>query len=194
MVKLSVVMACYKEPYLNKVIEDLLKQSELGDQLEIIPVFDGVHPDPKTLIQDPRVRYVFLGKNVGPKGAYNAGIAISRGEFFMRLDAHCTFGKGYDRILTESCEPNMIMTARRYFLDPIKWEVMTDEGYVDYEKLTIQDVGSGVRKFAGTKWNSRTKERKDITVDETMAMQGSMWIAPRKWFDEVCGGELQEEG
>ncbi len=193
-VKLSVIAACFKEPYLNKVILDLLNQSELGDKLEVIAVFDGpdAAPDQKTLIQDPRVRYVFLGKNSGPKAAYNAGIAVSRGEFFMRLDAHCIFGKGYDRIMTESCAPNQIMTARRYYLDPIKWEVMVDQGYIDYEKLVIQDVGNGVRKFAGQKWITRTKERKDIMVDETMAMQGSMWIAPRKWFDEICGGELMQ--
>jgi hypothetical protein len=31
-------------------------------------------------------------------------------------------------------------------------------------------------------------------IDETTAMQGSMWIMPLKWFNEVCGGELQTEG
>lgn len=189
--KLSVICACYKEPYLDKTVGGLLNNSELGDQLEIICVFDGEWPT-EPLIQDPRVRYVFLGANRGPKGAYNAGIKVSRGEFIMRLDTHCMFGKGYDRIMTESCEPNQIMTARRYYLDPIKWEVMEEEGYVDYEKLVIQNVGENKRKFAGAKWNSRTKERKDIMVDETMAMQGSMWIAPRKWFKEVCGDELME--
>ena len=84
------------------------------------------------------------------------------------------------------------MTARRYYLDPVKWEIMEEEGCVDYEKLVIQNAGNS-KKFAGQKWNSRTRERKDIMVDETMAMQGSMWICPRKWFDEVCG-ELQTEG
>ena len=194
-VKLSIILAAYKEPYLNPTIDGLLKQSELPkDELEIICVFDGPDAPPAqdTLIKDPRVRYVFLGANRGPKGAYNAGIAISRGEFIARLDSHCIFGNGYDRILTDACEPNMVMTARRYYLDPIKWKVMLEEGYVDYEKLVIQDVGEGKRKFAGAKWNSRTKERADIEVDETMAMQGSFWVCPRKWFREVCGDELME--
>ena len=191
-------MAVYREPYLDKVILDLLKQSELGEMLEVICVFDGAHPSDwrpnEPLIQDPRVRYVFLGANRGPKGAYNAGIAVSRGEFFMRLDSHCIFGNGYDRILTESCGPNEIMTARRYFLDPIQWKVMKEEGCVDIERLVIQDVGEGRRKFAGQKWISRSKEREDIKVDETQAMQGSMWICPRKWFKQICGDELQTEG
>jgi hypothetical protein len=40
---------------------------------------------------------------------------------------------------------------------------------------------------------SRTKERADIPIDETMAMQGSMWLMPRKWWDDVIG-ELQTDG
>ncbi len=192
--RLSVVIPSYKDPYLFKTIRSLLDNSELGDQLEVIAVLDGHYPDAELIIDDPRVRYVHLGRNRGMRGAINAGVAVSRGEFFMRLDSHCMFGKGYDRIMTDSCKPNQIMTARRYYLDPIKWERMEDNGYVDYEKLVIQDMGEGVRKFAGQRWNSRTKERKDIMVDETMAMQGSMWIMPRKWFDTVCGGELQNEG
>ena len=30
-------------------------------------------------------------------------------------------------------------------------------------------------------------------IDETMAMQGSMWLMPRRWWQEVIG-ELQTEG
>jgi len=58
------------------------------------------------------------------RGAINAGVLVSRGEFIMRNDEHQAFGKGYDRILTETCEPNWIVTPLRYFLDPVKWEVM----------------------------------------------------------------------
>ena len=84
------------------------------------------------------------------------------------------------------------MTARRYFLDPEKWEVM-DIPPIDYEKLVIQNCGNGVRKFSGKRWKSRTEKRKDIMIDETQAQQGSMWIANRKFFLKVVG-ELQSEG
>jgi len=30
-------------------------------------------------------------------------------------------------------------------------------------------------------------------IDETMAMQGSMWMMPKKWWEDVIG-ELQNEG
>lgn len=175
-----------------KTIRDLLDNSELGDALEVIAVFDGYWPS-WDMIEDPRVRYVHLGANRGMRGAINAGVDVSRGEFFMRLDEHCAFGKGYDRILTRDCQPNEIMTARRYFLDPVKWEVMTEHGYIDCEKLVIQDMGNGVRKFSGQRWSSRAEKLKNVPLIEAQAMQGSMWIMPRKWWDTHIK-ELQTEG
>ena len=186
--KLSVVIPSWKDPLLVKTIQSLLTSSELGDQLEVIGCLDGYWPEFE-LVEDPRVRYIHLGKNRGMRRAINAGVAIARGEFLCRTDEHCLFAQGFDRIMTESCEPNWIMTSRRYFLDPHKWAVMEDQPYVDYEKLTIQE---GI-KFSGQRWRSRDKQRKDIMVDETMAMQGSCWVMPRQWWIDVIG-ELQNEG
>jgi len=182
-----------KDPLLFKTIRSLLDNSELGDQLEVIGVWDGYFPDASLIITDPRVKYIHLGKNRGMRGAINAGVAIATGEFFMRLDEHCSFAKGYDKVLTDACQPNEIMTARRYYLDPVKWEVMQDKGHVDYEKLVIQNVSDTVRKFAGKPWRERDEKRKDVMVDETQAMQGSMWIANREFFLKTVG-ELQTEG
>ena len=184
---LSVIIPDYKDPLLIKTVDSLLKSSELGDGLEIIAVFDGYYPEFE-LITDPRVRYVHLGKNRGMRGAINAGVAVARGEFIMRTDEHCMFGQGFDRIMTKDCQPDWIMTARRYYLDPVKWEVMP-EPYVDYEKLVIQED----KKFSGQRWDSRTEERKNIRIDETMAMQGSCWVMPHAWWDKVIV-ELQTEG
>jgi glycosyltransferase involved in cell wall biosynthesis len=185
---LSVIIPSWKDPYLIKTINSLLTSSELGGKLEIIAVLDGYWPTFQ-LVEEPRVRYIHLGKNRGMRGAINAGVDIARGEFICRADEHCLFGQGWDRIMTESCKPNWIMTSRRYFLDPVKWEIMKEQGYVDYEKLVIQE---GI-KFSGQRWRSRDKERKDIMVDGTMAMQGSVWLMPRQWWKDVIG-ELQTEG
>ena len=189
-ITLSVVIPSFKDPLLVKTIDSLLTGSELGEKLEIIAVLDGYWPDFE-LINDPRVRYTHLGKNRGMRDAINTGVAISRGKFIMRTDEHCIFGKGFDRIITETCQPNWIVTARRYCLDPDKWEVM-DIPFVDYEKLAIQSA-KYTRKFTGIPWKERQEERKDILIDETMAMQGSCWVMPRKWWDSVIG-ELQTQG
>lgn len=102
----------------------------------------------------------------------------------MRTDEHCMFAPGYDEELTNTCKDNWIMTARRYFLDTTKWERMDTEP-VDYEKLAVRDLGDGKKKWEGRVWRSRAKERKDKMIDETMAMQGSMWIMHRKWWEKV---------
>lgn len=184
---LSVVIPSWKDPLLIKTINSLLTSSLLGDQLEIIAVFDGYWPTFE-LINDDRVRYIHLGKNRGMRGAINAGVDIARGKFLMRTDEHCMFAPGFDKAMTDVCQPNWIMTARRYFLDPVKWERM-DIPPVDYEKLVIQDG----KKFSGARWNERTEARKDILVDETMAMQGSCWVMPHEWWNKVIG-KLQTEG
>lgn len=185
LIKLSIVIPSYKDPFLIKTIDSLLLNSETN--IEIIAVLDGYWPSFETR-GDPKVRYVHLGKNRGMRGAINAGVSIARGDYLMRTDEHCIFSKGFDKIILETIKENWIVTPRRYFLNPEKWEVM-DLPLVDYEKLVIQ---SG-KKFAGMPWNERTEERKDIMIDETMAMQGSCWIMPKKWWNKVIG-ELQTEG
>jgi len=181
--KLSVVIPSYKDPLLHKIIDDILLKSELGDELEIIVVLDNYWPtDP--IKNDPRIKIVHLGANRGMRGAINAGVSVSKGEYIMRADEHCMFGQGFDRIITSQMEDNWIVTAKRFYLDPVKWEVM-DIPPVEFEKLVIQEG----KKFAGQKSNPPS----DAQIIETMAMQGSFWIMKRSWWDKVIG-ELQTEG
>lgn len=178
---LSVIIPSYKDPLLHKTVDSLIENSGLGNKLEIVVCLDGYWTEVRE-----GVKVVHLGKNRGMRGAINAGVAVSKGEYIMRTDEHCMFCKGYDKILTESCKDNWIMTMRRYFLDPVKWKVM-DLPFIDYEKLVIQ----GGKKFAGQNWKSRNIKRKDIMIDETMAMQGSMWCMSRKHWDNI--GELDSK-
>ncbi len=137
------------------------------------------------MIQDPRVRYVHLGQNRGMRGAINAGVALAQGEFIMRSDEHIMYAPGFDKAMTDACQPNWIMTAVRYFLDPVKWERMDIEPFV-HEKLKIRgEVGN--EKFEGQRWRSQDERQKDVMISETMATQGSMWVMPRKWWKEVIG-------
>lgn len=190
MSKLSVIIPSWKDPYLHNTIDDILEHAE-GD-IEVIPVLDGYWPE-KQIKTDPRVRVLHLGKNRGMRGAINAGVRISTGDYIMRLDEHCMFAQGFDKVLTSECEDNWIITARRYFLDPKNWQRMDEEGFVDLEKLVIQNVGNGIEKFAGSNWRSRSEKLKDEPISESMAMQGSMWVMPRELWDEVIG-EVQTIG
>lgn len=185
--KVSVVIPAYKDPWVHPTINSLLENSELGDQMEIIVVLDGYWPA-TPIVEDDRVKVVHLGKNRGMREAINAGVRMAKGEFILRTDQHCMFGKGYDRILVEDCKPNWIMTAKRYFLDPVKWEKMDIEPVIT-EKLVIQ----GGKKFSGGSWRSRDKKYKNHDLVSSMAMQGSCWLMPKAWWEKVIV-ELQTEG
>lgn len=182
---LSVVIPSYKDPLLFKTIESLLENAE--GEIEIIAVLDGYWPT-IPFINDERVKYVHLGKNQGMRRAINAGVAVSKGDFLMRTDEHCSFGKGFDVILTRDCQPNWIVTPRRYFLDVVEWKVM-DIAPVDHMKLKIVNVSEGVKKFSGVEAAGNDAE----PIQESMAMQGSCWVMKRSWWDEIIG-ELQNEG
>lgn len=181
---LSIILPCIEDPYIQPTIDSLLGQA--GGEIEVIVVLDGYRPK-VPLKDDPRVVQLHLGQNKGMRNAINSGVAIAKGDFIMRTDSHSMFGSNYDLHLVQ-CEPNWIVTPRRYFLDPVKWKVM-DLPFVDYEKLVIQ----GGKKFSGRPWPERTEERVKFQIDETMAMQGSCWVMPKKWWEDVIV-ELQTEG
>ncbi len=175
----------YLDPYHEKTVADIFKNSALGDALEVISVWDGYYPSWE-IIEDPRRTFVHLGSNRGMRGAINIGIEIAKGEYFMRLDEHCAFGKGFDKILTDDCKENEVMTATRYFLNPEKWEVM-DIPPVYHERLDIINVSEGVRKFHGKPWKEMDHWMRKKQISETEAMQGSMWIANREFFLKTVG-------
>lgn len=182
---LSAIIPAYKDEFLYKTIDSLLDNAVY--EIEVIVVLDGYWPDPP-IKSDERIKVLHLGKNRGMRGAINAGVEIANGQFILRSDQHCLFAKGYDKVLTETCEPNWIVTPTRYFLDPVKWQVM-DLPPVNFEKLVVQ----GGVKFSGMPWPERDKEMKDVAIAETMAMQGSMWMMPKSWWEKTII-ELQTEG
>lgn len=174
MVTTSVIIPSYKDPLLNKTIESLLTNSR--GSIEIIPVLDGYRQE---VLSDPRVKPLYLEKNGGMRNAINQGVQASSGEFLMRTDEHCMFAPGFDTTITETFEDNWIVTPRRYFLDPVKWEVM-DIPFVDYERLVIS---KNHEKFSGLKWER--PDRDAYPIDETMMIQGSCWFMKRSWWDSV---------
>jgi glycosyltransferase involved in cell wall biosynthesis len=183
-ITLSVVIPSYKDPILHKTIDSLLTTSELGEKLEIVVVLDGYWPE-QMIVEDPRIRIIHVGKNQGMRESINTGVRMARGKYIMRTDEHCKFAPGFDKIMTDGMQDDCIFTARRFYLDPIKWECL-DIPPVDYEKLAVRlDDKGQPYKFEGQVWRKRTKERKDVMIDETMAMQGSMWMMSRRWWRKV---------
>lgn len=185
--KLSVVIPSYKDPLLHKTVDSLLENSKLGSELEIIVVLDGYMPS-KQVKNNPRIKVLRLEQNRGMRNAINSGINISKGEYLMKCDEHCMFDKGFDVKLLSNIKDNWVVIPRRYKLDVKNWVICEDDKEpIDCDKLVV-----GPDKIGGMDWKSRTKERKDVLLDETMVFQGSCWIMSRKHWDFMGG--LQETG
>ena len=184
---LSCIIPSFKDPSLHKTIKSILDNAQ--GEIEIICVLDGYWTE---IIDDPRVKVLHLGKNRGMRDAINAGVAISKGEYLMRTDEHCSFAKGFDKVIIDNMEDNWIVTPTRYELDPIKWKRM-NLSPVNFTKLIIQNVSDGVQKFTAIPWKERDEELKDVMIAETLGMQGSVWVMKKSWWEKVIG-ELQTEG
>lgn len=179
---LSCIIPSYKDPLVHKTTQSILDNA-VGE-VEVICVFDGYWDTP---IDDPRVKVIHLGKNRGMRGAINAGVSIASGDILMRTDEHCSFAKGFDKVIAESIKDDEIVVPTRYFLDPRSFTRMNLPP-VNFAKLVIKGG-----KFTAENWKERDEEMKDVMVGETMGMQGSCWFMKKVLWDNVIV-ELQTEG
>jgi Glycosyltransferases involved in cell wall biogenesis len=183
---LSVIIPSRCDEYLQKTIDGLLEKAE-GD-IEIIVVLDGYWP--KTpLNPDKRVIVVHHGTqfdNRGMRASINAGMALSKGKYVMKIDEHCLVDQGFDVKLAADCEDNWVVIPRRYRLDAEKWEIVKDgRSPVDYNYLAYpyerpHDQTCGLH---GAEW--RRRDRDNILVDDTVSMQGSAYFMTKKHWDTV---------
>jgi glycosyltransferase involved in cell wall biosynthesis len=116
---LSIIIPAREEVFLQRTIEDVLANSE--SDTEVIAICDGYWPDPPVL-DHPRVTVVHYTEPIGQRAATNAGARLSTAKYIMKADAHCAFGKGFDRILIEDCQPDWTMIPMLYNLHAFDWQ------------------------------------------------------------------------
>jgi glycosyltransferase involved in cell wall biosynthesis len=192
-VKLSIIIPARQELYLQNTISDVLTKAT-GD-IEVIAILDGYWPDPP--LKDDKRLIVIHRERKGMRAAINAGIAVSRGEYIMKTDAHCMFAPGFDETLKADCDGDWIVVPRRYSLDIDTWNVRLEKMPVDYEYLgwpyhKRMSLGTKAGFHAWT-WDARIEERADRLIDENMIFQGSCWCTTRTHFDRQIG-RMNEEG
>lgn len=182
---LSVIIPARNEQFLQATINDLLKNAR--DEIEIIAVLEGYWPDPP-LQDDKRVIIIHNSLSNGMRTAINQGVAIARGEWIMKTDAHCMFDDGFDIKLIADCEPNWVVVPRRKRLDAENWCIQDvgkpdiDQEYICYPENEMDYGGAGLN---GKIWPERSLQRLDILIDDDMTMQGSCWFMARDYFYEL---------
>ncbi len=192
MAKLSIIIPARQELFLQQTIDDLLFKSA-GD-IEILVILDGYWPDP-ALKDDPRVIIIHRERK-GMRASINAGVAVARGKYIMKVDAHCMFAEGYDEILKMDCDKDWIVIPRRYSLEAevTPWDVRRHRPFVDYEYLSWPwRPNSKVFGIVGAVWDARIAQRINNVIDENLTFQGSCWFTPKDFFLKRIG-ELDETG
>lgn len=182
------------QPYLQKTIDDLLLKAE-GD-IEIIVVCDGTWPDP-FLKDDKRVKIIHHGtphQNLGMREGINRGVALSKGEYIMKIDEHCMVDQGFDKKLIADCDDDWVVIPRRKRLLADEWILQVDGRpdidymYVEYPYLKPYDKTQGLH---GAEW--KRPERADILIDDTPTMQGSCYFTKRSYWDKLLPEGLSTE-
>jgi glycosyltransferase involved in cell wall biosynthesis len=98
MKELSILIPSANEMFLAKTIEDALANIEADT--EIIAVLDGKWANP-VVPQHDRVNVIYLPKAIGQRAATNLACRLSTAKYVMKVDAHCSFDKGFDRKMIE---------------------------------------------------------------------------------------------
>lgn len=97
--ELSILIPSRNEMFLKNTIEDILKNKEADT--EIIAVLDGEWADPPVK-QHPDVNIIYMPESVGQRAATNLACKLSRAKYVIKVDAHCSFDKGFDRKMIET--------------------------------------------------------------------------------------------
>jgi len=177
----SVIIPARNEQFLTPTIEDLVRSARADT--EIIAVLEGYWPD--RLVEADNVHYIHSTNPRGMRGAINAGAAIAKGKYLMKLDGHCAVDEGYDVKLMADLEEDWIAVPRRESLNPEEWRPRHKK-HIDYMFLCYPDDPNdfGGPSLKGRTWGqlNNSRERMNLEIDDLMSAQGSCWFMHRDYF------------
>jgi len=175
--KVSILIPARNEPYLEATLRDLLQNLRLP--FEIVVGLDGLD-QARPAMDDPRVRFIQL-ERLGMRPMINRLAREARGEYLIRMDAHCIIAEGMDQALVGICEQHghVGVVAMRYELDAARWQ-RRDATDIPYRRLShASEDGQGLRSLP---WPEYAEIHKDEIIGETMSCSGSSWTCRRETF------------
>lgn len=194
MAKVSVLIPSRNERFLEPTVKGVLEKAA-GD-VEVVVVLDGYWPDPP-LPSDDRLILIHRGQARGMRPAINAAVEVARGDYLMKLDAHCLLDEGFDEKLQADCDGDWIVVPRRYSLDAENWCIQAkgrspiDAHFLSYPFRPDDGIGG----LHGSPWNARSRERIDVLLDDELSSQGSCWFMSREHWEQRLGDmEIEHYG
>ena len=107
----------------------------------------------------------------------------------MKCDCHCAFGPGYDKIMSENCKENWVLTPILYNIDYATWKrIMNPSWLYYYIGFPVVTHRHGTM-LPVLNWPEREKARQDpkYDIDDTMSIIGGCWFVSRKYFLKHVG-------
>lgn len=206
MTDLSILIPSRNEMFLSHTIDDILSNIEMDT--EIIAVLDGQWADPS--IQDnERITIIYYPQSIGQRAATNRAASIASGKYVMKVDAHCAFDKGFDRILLEDMQDDWTCAPIMRNLHAFDW--ICPNGHRRYqgpsgvctqcgEPTTMDVVWIGKRSPQSTSYcfdrtlhfyyfgEFKRRPEGQAPLSESMSLQGSCFmISKKRYFDlNIC--------
>ena len=204
MKELSILIPARNEQWLKLTVDDILKNIEADT--EIIVVLDGAWAD-SPLPQNERLTVVFMPEAIGQRAATNLACKISSAKYVMKVDAHCSFDKGFDKKLIADMQDNWTVVPAMKNLHVFDW--VCECGHRRYQGPTVPCEKCGKAMVKDIKWIAKHsplstsyrvnnqlefkyfgeyKDKQVGDVVDTMSLQGSCFMMTRSkyWELEIC--------
>lgn len=155
---LSILIPSRSEEFLKRTIDDILENIEADT--DVIVFLDGAWAEPP-IPQHERVNVIYVPNAIGQRAGANRCASISRAKYVMKVDAHCSFDKGFDRKMIEGFEKlgdNHVMVPVMRNLHAFSW--VCPCGYEVYQSPTPGTPNSKVNtcpKCGAFDWKKEIK-------------------------------------
>ena len=200
-IALSVLIPSRNEQFLNNTIQSVFENSEA--ETEIVVVLDGAWPTEP--IPDPdndRLTVVYHPKSVGQRAACNEAAHLARGRYVMKLDAHCSVGPGFDRIMIDDMQAGWTMVPLMKNLHGFDW-VCEECGHRRYQGKSGECSECGGEETRDILWKAKKspnstamrfdsdlrfkywgayKKRQQGALVDTMSIIGACWMLERERY------------
>jgi glycosyltransferase involved in cell wall biosynthesis len=174
---ISVIIPAHnEEKYLSRTIQNIYATAT--GEIEVIVVLNGydqeVEPPPH------RARVIRFPENMGERVAMNAAARLARGEYLLRIDAHCDFSPtGWDAMMAEVTGDKIITVAILTALDK-NWNRLKGHWYGMCRLMPNMEA----------KWLKPNRDHNAYkTVEPNMAFTGCGWLIPTRFYWELGGAD-----
>ena len=178
MTSLSILIPSRSEQYLQRTVEDIFEHSEADT--EVLVFLDEIDSSLEEIYESLHSKYherigiFYSHESVGQRAATNELAKQSKAKYVMKLDAHCSFAQGFDRVLLSAMDDNTVMTPMLCRLDAKEWNIIATPFTKKYYFNTNLVFQYGKAEDEKDSWG----------LVSTMALQGSCFVVSREKYWE----------